>query len=912
MTITCEDADALFKRGEFLKLIDLAGSIFVRDPNVAVRQRLKLANALALAGNLAAANELARRYAEQTYDPSIRSHAECVLALAAWRNGDVASAAKHFPSALRLAAESKDTERIAWTYLHLLRFYIDFHPTDVVLSILPSVRKAVIVAGSRHATAYLHCCVSTLEGQTGRVDEAWRHCQLSESLLENEPNAWILGNSLLNRACVSSLNCDFKKAETYIQAAKDAYSASSNLRSLIIDGSLGYIQLQTGQFVSAQRTLAAILKDPDISEVRKQPVRETSARLHLALNQLDECSFQLARLRTEKVGEDGVPGYITRWAGITSARLLIRRGAFIDALEELRALERDSQQALSRDLPFSAALHLTTAHVLARMGRNREAASRILSAGKADVARHRDLQGQYYYGCSSVLPDSTRLTNQLKNRAFRLWATKGLVAARLEIEEAPLEVEEARDALKVTQQTAPVMPATIECVTNALAAAIDLAYSPRLIGHELASTINALGCASDAVVVETRKKVTSEPGSRVAVLRLGEASGSNVFLQCTIPDDPTRAVLLADIFRIGRAALALEKAKQEERNRSALWPATPIEEQAGALFIAEDMQTLLTTARRVAAANIPVLITGETGTGKEVIARLIHTYSPRASKTFLPFNCSATPREMLDAQLFGHRKGAFTGATEHFAGVIRAAAGGTLFLDEIGESTLDIQPKLLRFLESGEVHPIGDTHPQRVDVRVLAATNADVDALVSQGRFREDLFYRLNIVRLHIPPLRDRRVEIPSFANHYLQKYAKESGKGELRLSEETMEYLVLYRWPGNVRQVANEMRRLAALAEPGAVLMPEHLSSSIAASRRTVPPSQRILDDSEIVVRIDQPMTAAVQHLERTMVQSAMSKTSSVDEAAKMLGLSRKGLYLKRMRFGMEIDRPRGEVEVA
>jgi len=126
------------------------------------------------------------------------------------------------------------------------------------------------------------------------------------------------------------------------------------------------------------------------------------------------------------------------------------------------------------------------------------------------------------------------------------------------------------------------------------------------------------------------------------------------------------------------------------------------------------------------------------------------------------------------------------------------------------------------------------------------------------------------------------------------------------------MEYLVLYRWPGNVRQIANEMRRLAALAEPNAVLMPEHLSSDIAASRRTVPPSQRLLDDSEIVVRIDQPMTAGVQHVERTMVQSAMSKTNSVDEAAKMLGLSRKGLYLKRLRFGMEIDRPRGEVEVA
>ena len=359
--------------------------------------------------------------------------------------------------------------------------------------------------------------------------------------------------------------------------------------------------------------------------------------------------------------------------------------------------------------------------------------------------------------------------------------------------------------------------------------------------------------------------------------------------------------------------MELERARTEERNRAAVWPANPIEEQAGALFVAEEMQTLLATARRIAATTVPVLITGETGTGKEVLARTIHAYSNRASATFLPFNCSSVPRDMLDSQLFGHRRGSFTGATENFPGVIRAASGGTLFLDEIGETTLEVQPKLLRFLDSNEVHPIGELQPVKADVRVIAATNVDLDAFVAQGRFREDLFYRLNIVRLHVPPLRERRVEIPTLANHYLQKHAHEYRKGDLRLAEETMEYLILYRWPGNVRQLANEMRRMAALAETGAVLMPEHLSSDIAASRRTIPASERVLDPTEVVVRLDQPVPAAVQHLERTMIQFALRVCGGrMEETAAMLGLSRKGLYLKRLRYGLEPPEGASAAEVA
>jgi DNA-binding NtrC family response regulator len=383
---------------------------------------------------------------------------------------------------------------------------------------------------------------------------------------------------------------------------------------------------------------------------------------------------------------------------------------------------------------------------------------------------------------------------------------------------------------------------------------------------------------------------------------LGEANGKHVGVTFEEPRSPRELCVLSDVLKIGGAVLSIQASRRKRREGAALWPAEPTDGAAGALFLAEEMQVLLATARRVATTTVPVLITGETGTGKEVLARAIHASSPRAKATFLPFNCTSTPRDMVDSQLFGHRRGSFTGALENFQGVIRGAAGGTLFLDEIGEMPLDLQPKLLRFLESGEIHPLGEPRPLVVDVRIVAATNADLEQLVAAGRFREDLFYRLNVVRIAVPALRERREEIPLLAQHYIDKFSRESRKIGIRVAEETMEYLVLYRWPGNVRQLTNEVRRLVALAESGAVLMPEHLSREIAASRRTIPASQRDLAPTEFVVRMDQPMSAAMEHLERSMITYAMKLADNrLEDAAQLLGLSRKGLYLKRTRLKMD-----------
>jgi DNA-binding NtrC family response regulator len=804
---------------------------------------------------------------------------------------------------VQAAADSKDLERIAWAHLHLLRFTIDARPAEALRVMLPRARAATIDAGVPSATAYLHTCVTTIEGNRGNFDEALRHCDIAESLLEMDPNAWVCGVNLVNKGCIASVQCNVSVAAEYFRKAIATTEITSSLRTRTsAETNLGYLQFVVGQFRKAEATLTHVLLDTE-NITAFIDASDFLARLYLSTGDLERCDQTLERLNL--YGDSGrYPEYATRWAALTKAKLLLRRGNFRGALTWLDTIE--ARAGLFQDAPFTAAVHLLAAYAFDQLDDQSQCAHRLLKADFGSIRFSSELGGLFHHLLGTISARThPHLSAECQARAKRIWSHHDLVSVPLEFVDGDGSPRERIVQPKNQQKDAA------RAAINSLAATFEVAATPALLGQELLRAIKISGCLSESSA-EIVDSASDEPptvsGQILFPLSDSKQTGKRFYLRCDSPTSSFDAITLSDILRIGNASIALEKARQDERGRAALWPPNPVEYDESALYIAKDMQALLETARTVSRTNIPVLITGETGTGKEVLARLIHSHSPRAAKTFLPFNCSASPRDMLDAQLFGHRRGAFTGATENFQGVIRAASGGTLFLDEIGESTLDIQPKLLRFLESGEVHPIGETHPQRVDVRIIAATNADVDTLVAQGRFREDLYYRLNIVRLHIPPLRERRVEIPVFANHYLHRYAKEMHKGELRLAEETMEYLVLYRWPGNVRQIANEMRRLAALAEHGAVLMPEHLSPDIAASRRTVPAAERTLDACEIVVRIDQPLMAATQHVEQTMIKAAIEKTNSVDEAAKLLGLSRKGLYLKRLRFGMAVERTKDD----
>src|SRR5580765_7511484 len=281
------------------------------------------------------------------------------------------------------------------------------------------------------------------------------------------------------------------------------------------------------------------------------------------------------------------------------------------------------------------------------------------------------------------------------------------------------------------------------------------------------------------------------------------------------------------------------------------------------------MSRLVEQMQRLQGNDLTVLVTGESGTGKELVARAIHVGSHRSAAMFLPYNCTTTGRELADSQLFGHRRGSFTGAVSDQPGLVRAAAGGTLFLDEIGDLPIDVQPKLLRFLELQEIMPLGETRPQRVDVRVVAATNADLEQRVAEGKFREDLYYRLSVIRIHVPPLRERREEIPHLSTFFLREASERLGKPDIQLSSGALDMFSRYWWPGNVRQLKNEIQRAVAMSVPGGTIEPQHLSPEVGATR--LPAATGAAPRSG---RRPPDLASAVEAVERDMIQAALDRT--------------------------------------
>ncbi len=294
---------------------------------------------------------------------------------------------------------------------------------------------------------------------------------------------------------------------------------------------------------------------------------------------------------------------------------------------------------------------------------------------------------------------------------------------------------------------------------------------------------------------------------------------------------------------------------------------------------------------KVAVTEATILIMGESGTGKELVARSIHLQSPRIDRPFIPVNCGAIPAELLESEMFGHERGAFTGAVGQRAGMFQLAQGGTIFLDEVGEMNPILQVKLLRVLQDREVRPVGADRAFKVDVRVIAASNKDLASEVEAGRFREDLFYRLQVIPIVMPPLRERRSDIPLLVRHFLEKHNRKKVGRPVRISEQAMVHLWEHDWPGNVRELENLLERLVILSEDGVIDVP-HLPPNIRSliSEKKIP--RPTLGEEGL------DLNTAVEEFENRLIEEALRRTKGNKQAAaRLLGLKRTTLVAKLRR---------------
>jgi two-component system response regulator AtoC len=381
----------------------------------------------------------------------------------------------------------------------------------------------------------------------------------------------------------------------------------------------------------------------------------------------------------------------------------------------------------------------------------------------------------------------------------------------------------------------------------------------------------------------------------IAMSAYGDADTAIAAMQRGAYDYIQKPLRAEEVILCVRKAAEREKLRAKierlEEELSTMRGGGPIVGRSPALIAA------IAVARKVARHPSTVLITGESGTGKELIARLIHDEGPRAEKSFVAVNCGAIPETLLESELFGHVKGSFTGATTDKPGLFEEAAGGTLFLDEIGELPASLQVKLLRALQEGEVRRVGANTPRRVDVRVIAATNRDLAADVTANRFRGDLYYRVNVVSVRLPPLRERREDVAELALHFLRRHNARLSLDVRHIAPEAMRLLTSYAWPGNVRELENVIERALVMAT-GSTVEPAHLvdlTTTTSTSATTAPA------DAAASAHTDLSVKRQTEQLERVLIQRALEHTrGNRTRAAQLLELSHRALLYKIRDYGL------------
>ncbi|MDO8679346.1 MAG: sigma-54 dependent transcriptional regulator [Acidobacteriota bacterium] len=928
-----DDPHALFEIGQYKRAVVALDRLSSRRELLTDEQILR-AELLSITDSVDSALQLAEKLLSlPTLSVPQRCRLRDVLGTCSFRKLLYSKGLEHYTRGIELAESGGHLKSECVLRVRLLRNQVRHHGGYQATTNLGVVRRKTYQLADQAVSLEFQIVLTELAAKLGLYPRAHHHLRAAKSLSAMVANrglqAEVMGAELGLAGYESNLSDALELAFQLRSLAEETGSQSAKAAA---SNNLGHLLSAHSRFDEAIVLLQETLEDTLLKGRTGIVQRDTLMYLLMSTDRDQEARLQ-AEAISELIKQPAVrDSYYGLWYLETRVKWLYRTGqtnaGLALAMESLPRIERMADPNLLERMKLLAA------EGLGRCGKPAQGARLMAEAVNSNPDPPLEIvaEASRVAGRLAAQDDHAAALGHFE-RAGRILQSVGNLTAHAEVQRDALEtiistdgrpMLSASDAgllpLAATEGSRSWRPPDLRppaaSMAERIAALVDLAAHPQLLATETLSLIADTDAVLQATIVETRPDGSraelaslsaSGPGLEIAAhpdavrINIGHHRDRDyVIIAVPRPSATARATLLA-VEHLVQTSLALARARYQEREQAALWPEHTPEQQLGLVCSSEKMLDLIKTIRRVAASNITVLITGETGVGKELFARALHQASARHDRTFLPFNCTTVPKDMIDSQLFGYKRGAFTGAHDDFPGLIRAAAGGTLFLDEIGEMSPEAQPKLLRFLESGEILPLGESRPHLVDVRVVAATNANLDQLVTEGRFREDLYYRLNVIPLRVPPLRERREEIPALVEYFLERHCLEFQKPLMRVAEETLEYLVLHKWPGNVRQLSNELRRMVALAEPGAVLMPEHLSTEIATSRRTIPADQRQLRPTEVVVRIDQPMAAAAEHLERALIKRALAMCEGNGvEAAKMLGLSRKGLYLKRQRFDL------------
>ena len=835
---------------------------------------------------------------------SERSRCYYILGRISAEQGKLDLATHQLQQSIGLAVKGDDSERAAWSQARLLVIIADSSGPDAAASLLAELRATALRSGNARVLAAFHTYVAQIEAKRGLASNAWRHLRAANNLLNQAPNVWLRSMAQHIEATLFIMAAEYERALEHMEASVALASECGHAVARAVSlGNLAHVLFICGRFTAARETVDRALLGFVPGSDNYNSLLDLLARIELAESRLDPCGEIIERIEQGLTCDADKRRYAYRHSLITKAKLQRRRGDLAAALETLDTVARAA--ALTRDDWLSKLATIEKLSTLTEL-RCLDEVNRVIRDNTSSVELPLDLFALYQGVIGSYLGTlEWRLASaQHVDRGDRIYYALGHAVGKGEIR-AIREKLEGTGTIAVVD--VPLPPADLSVVIQSVAALFSCVSNPEILAREMLELLWPSGCLKSATVMAVEDTGTecvlfirgpADSGSSAVGIRIGACGNRQILVTMQPADGAEVAVTFAAVVTIVRVLSELCDARAQRAERIALWPEDNGSLEAAGAVASGHAAELLSFARRIARTTVNVLITGESGTGKEILARAIHSFSDRSKKPFVPFNCAAVPRELIETQLFGHRRGAFTGADSDHLGVIRTAKDGTLFLDEIGEMSLDMQPKLLRFLESGEIAPLGEPAPLNVNVRIVAATNRNLDDLVQQGRFREDLFYRLNVVRLTIKPLRERRDEIPGLVTAFVARAAAEFNKGHLEVAEETMERLILYRWPGNVRQLQNEVRRMVALAEPGSTIGPDAIGDEIAAA---LPVPRPLPKHPEVSVSLHDKLQPTLARIETEMIKAAMRKHHGrVEEVAKALGISRKGLYLKRQRLGL------------